>query len=244
MYTATGKTEKTDTIRQYAPMVKRIAHHMMGRLPASVEEDDLIQAGMIGLLDAFSRYDEAQNSQFEAYAIQRIRGAMLDELRQADWAPRSVRQNMRKIEKVINDLQHQLGKPPSESEIAELMGVPLEEYQHMLSESHGHQLIYLDDFGISEDDESYLDRHCPDTSEEPLERLMDENFKKCLIAAIDILPEREKLVMSLYYEEELNLREIGEIMGVGISRVSQLHSQAIARLRGKLREDKWILPAS
>jgi RNA polymerase sigma factor for flagellar operon FliA len=221
MYTATGKTEKSETIKQYAPMVKRIAHHMMGRLPASVEEDDLIQAGMIGLLDAFSRYDETQNSQFEAYAIQRIRGAMLDELRQTDWAPRSVRQNMRKIEKAINELQHQLGKPPSEGEIAELMGVPLEDYQRMLGESHGHQLIYLDDFGINEDDESFLERNCPDLSEEPLERLM----------------------MSLYYEEELNLREIGEIMGVGISRVSQLHSQAIARLRNRLREDKWILPA-
>lgn len=243
MYTATGKTEKSETIKQYAPMVKRIAHHMMGRLPASVEEDDLIQAGMIGLLDAFSRYDEAQNTQFEAYAIQRIRGAMLDELRQTDWAPRSVRQNMRKIEKVINELQHQLGKPPSEGEIAELMGIPLEEYQHMLGESHGHQLIYLDDFGINEDDESFLDRNCPDYSEEPLEKIMDENFKKCLIAAIDILPEREKLMMSLYYEEELNLREIGEILGVGISRVSQLHSQAIARLRNRLREEKWIHPA-
>ena len=243
MYTATGKVEKSDTLKQYAPMVKRIAHHMMGRLPASVEEDDLIQAGMIGLLDAFSRYDETQNTQFEAYAIQRIRGAMLDELRQTDWAPRSVRQNMRKIEKAINELQHLLGKPPSEAEIAELMGVPLGEYQHILSESHGHQLIYLDDFGLKEDDESFLDRNCPDMSEEPLEKLMDENFRKCLIEAIDILPEREKLVMSLYYEEELNLREIGEIMGVGISRVSQLHSQAIARLRGTLREGKWILPA-
>ena len=122
MYTATGKSEKSeknDLLALYMPMVKRLAHHMMGRLPPSVEEDDLVQAGMIGLLDAISRYDEAQSAQFEAYAIQRIRGSMIDELRQSDWMPRSARQSMRKIEQAINALQHKLGRQPSETEIAE-----------------------------------------------------------------------------------------------------------------------------
>jgi RNA polymerase sigma factor FliA len=241
MYTATGKSEKNDMLEQYIPMVKRIAHHMKGRLPPNVEEDDLVQAGMIGLLDAISRYDETLNSQFEGYAIQRIRGAMIDELRQSDWMPRGARQSMRKIEDVIGKLQHRLGRPPMESEIAEALKMPLDEYQTMLADAKGHQLIYLEDFGHNgEEDESFLDRNCPDNSSVPLEKLLDADLKVCLIEAIDILPEREKLLMSLYYEQELNLKEIGEIMGVSISRVSQLHSLAVARLRTWLREKSWI----
>jgi RNA polymerase sigma factor for flagellar operon FliA len=206
-----------------------------------VEEDDLVQAGMIGLLDAIGRYEETLNSQFEAYAIQRIRGAMIDELRQTDWMPRGARQSMRKIEGAISKLQHKLGRPPKEREIAEAMKMPLDEYQTMLSEAKGHQLIYLEDFGANgQNDDSYLDRNCPDNSSVPLEKLLDADFKVCLIEAIDILPEREKLLMSLYYEQELNLKEIGEIMGVSISRVSQLHSLAISRLRTWLRERSWI----
>ena len=218
-----GKSEKTDMLEQYAPMVKRIAHHMKGRLPPNVEEDDLVQAGMIGLLDAMGRYDETLNSQFEAYAIQRIRGAMIDELRQTDWMPRGARQSMRKIKDAISKLQHKMGRPPRESEIADVLKMPLDEYQAMLSDAKGHQLIYLEDFGSNgEDDDSYLDRNCPDNSSVPLENLLNADFKVCLIEAIDILPEREKLLMSLYYEQELNLKEIGEVMGVSISRVEPI----------------------
>ena len=246
MYTATGKTakgEKGDLLEQYMPMVKRLAHHMMGRLPPSVEEDDLIQAGMLGLIDAVSRYDEAQSGQFEAYAIQRIRGSMMDELRQSDWMPRSARQSMRKIEQVIATLQHRLGRQPNEAEIAAEMKVPLTEYQSMLDDARGHQLLYFEDFGESDEDDSFLDKQSADESSMPLPQLLDANLRACIIAGIENLPEREQLLMSLYYEQELNLREIAEVFGVSESRICQLHGQAIARLRAKLKEDAWIVAA-
>ncbi|MHB1085045.1 MAG: RNA polymerase sigma factor FliA [Thiobacillus sp.] len=243
MYTATGKTErneKNDLLTLYMPMVKRLAHHMMGRLPPSVEEDDMVQAGMIGLLDAISRYDEDQSAQFEAYAIQRIRGSMIDELRHSDWMPRSARQSMRKIEKAISTLQHQLGRQPGESEIARFMNLPLEEYQSMLGDARGHQLLYFEDFGESDENDSFLDKQSANEDSMPLPQLLDANLRACIIAGIENLPEREKLLMSLYYEEELNLREISEVFGVSESRICQLHGQAIARLRTKLKDDAWI----
>ena len=246
MYTATGKSEKSeknDLLAQYMPMVKRLAHHMMGRLPPSVEEDDLVQAGMIGLLDAISRYDEAQSAQFEGYAIQRIRGSMIDELRQSDWMPRSARQSMRKIEQAINMLQHKLGRQPSETEISDAMKIPLAEYQAMLGDARGHQLLYFEDFGETGEDDSFLDKQSADDASMPLPQLLDANLRACIIAGIENLPEREQLLMSLYYEQELNLREISEVFGVSESRICQLHGQAIARLRAKLKEDAWIVAA-
>lgn len=240
MYTATGKSEKTDLLTEYMPMVKRLAHHMMGRLPPSVEEDDLMQAGMIGLLDAISRYNEAQSAQFEAYAIQRIRGSMIDELRHLDWVPRGARHAMRKIEQAIGRLQHVLGRQPIESEIADYMNIPLAEYQAMLGDARGHQLLYFEDFGETEDNDSFLDKQSADENSMPLPQLLDANLRACIIAGIENLPEREQLLMSLYYEQELNLREISEVFGVTESRICQLHGQAIARLRAKLKEDAWI----
>ncbi len=246
MYTATGRSEKGekgDLLTQYMPMVKRLAHHMMGRLPPSVEEDDIVQAGMMGLLDAISRYDEAQSAQFEAYAIQRIRGSMIDELRHSDWMPRSARQSMRKIEKAIGMLQHQLGRQPSEGEIANAMQLPLETYQSLLGDARGHQLMYFEDFGESDESDSFLDKQSANESSMPLPQLLDANLRACIIAGIENLPEREQLLMSLYYEQELNLREIAEVFGVSESRICQLHGQAIARLRTKLKEDSWIAEA-
>lgn len=246
MYTATGKTEKSEKnelLNLYMPMVKRLAHHMMGRLPPSVEEDDMVQAGMIGLLDAISRYDVGQSAQFEAYAIQRIRGSMIDELRHTDWMPRSARQSMRKIEHAISGLQHQLGRQPSEGEIAEAMKIPLDEYQGMLGDARGHQLLYFEDFGESDESDSFLDKQTANETSMPLPQLLDANLRACIIAGIENLPEREKLLMSLYYEEELNLREISEVFGVSESRICQLHGQAIARLRTKLKDDAWIAAA-
>ena len=198
MYTATGKSEKSDLLTQYMPMVKRLAHHMMGRLPPSVEEDDMVQAGMLGLLDAISRYDQGQSAQFEAYAIQRIRGSMIDELRHTDWMPRSARQSMRKIEKAIGALQHQLGRQPSEGEIAEAMKIPLDEYQSMLGDARGHQLLYFEDFGESDESDSFLDKQSANEASMPLPQLLDANLRACIIAGIENLPEREKLLMSLY----------------------------------------------
>lgn len=242
MYTVSGKVDKNDILAQHVPLVKRLAHHMKAKLPPSVEVDDLIQAGMMGLLDAVNRYEETHGAQFETYAVQRIRGAMLDELRGSDWLPRGIRQNMRKIETAVSTLQQRLGRPPNETEIAAELKVSVLEYQSMLADGGGHQLIYYEDFH-DEGKENFIDRYCVDESGDPLNSLLDDAFRQALIKSIEALPEREKLMMSLYYEQELNLKEIGAVMGVSESRVCQLHSQAIARLRTKLRSDSWTGPA-
>ncbi len=242
MYTVKGKTEKNDLLTEHMPLVKRLAHHMKAKLPPSVEVDDLIQAGMIGLLDAISRYEETHGAQFETYAVLRIRGAMLDELRSSDWLPRSMRQNMRKIEAAMSALQQKLGHAPSESEVAKSLKLSLADYQDMLSDGGGHQLVYYEDFHDSEGNDSFLDRYAVDDAD-PLRSLMDGDFRQAVIDAIDALPPREKILMGLYYEEELNLKEIGAVMGVSESRVSQLHTQAVARLRATLREQAWTGPA-
>lgn len=243
MYTSTGTLRKPDYVKEYAPLVKRIAHHMMSKLPASVQIDDIIQAGLIGLMDAVNRYEQEQGVQFETYATQRIRGAMLDELRTIDWLPRSMRQNMRKIEEAMSILQQRLGHPPTESEVAKLLKMSLADYQEMLGDGGGHQLVYYEDFHDPDGNDSFLDRHCVDEDSDPLRSLLDTDFRQSVIDAIDALPPREKILMGLYYEEELNLKEIGAVMGVSESRVSQLHTQAVARLRATLREQAWTGPA-
>ncbi len=236
MYTATGTHSRQEWIKQYAPLVKRIAHHIMAKLPASVEVDDIIQAGMIGLMDAVGRYEETQGAHFETYAAQRIRGAMLDELRSCDWLPRGIRRNMRTIEKAMHALEQGLGRQPAEQEIANHMQMPLLDYQQMLQEARGHQLVYYEDYSDG-DDKAFLDRHAGHAHPSPLEDLLENSMRERLIEAIENLPEREKTMMGLYYEQDLNLREIGEVMGVSESRVCQIHTQAIARLRSMLREE-------
>jgi len=234
MYTASGIKEKEDFVDEFAPLVKRIAYHMMAKLPASVQVDDLIQAGMIGLLDAISRYEGSYGRQFESYASQRIRGSILDELREADWLPRSIRKKMRQIEVAVAKLEQQNGCAPSEQELAEELEMSLDEYHSTLQSARGAQLIYYEDYQ-QDDEEPFLDRLMVDDENNPLNTLVDESMRKSLIDAIDNLPPREKLVMGMHYEQEMNLREIGEVLGVSESRVCQLHTQAIARLRGRMR---------
>ena len=234
MYTATGLNDKDQCLREHAHLVKRLAHQMMTKLPYSVQIDDIIQAGMMGLLDAASRYDEFHGAQFETYATQRIRGAMLDELRAADWLPRGLRSGVRRIETSISRLQQKLGRPPNETEIAADMEVSLAEYQQMLNMTCGAQLLYYEDLH-GEDQEDYLERFEIGANASPLDLLEDECFKAELARAIGNLPERECMLMGMLYEQEMNLREIGEVLGVGESRVSQLHSQAVARLRGSMK---------
>lgn len=238
MYTAQGTLSKDAQLKQYMPMVKRLAHHLLGKLPANVEFDDMFQAGMIGLMDAIGRYEEGQGTQFETYANQRIRGSMLDELRNNDWLPRSVRKNQRAIEAAMSKLEHRLGRAPSEAEIAREMNVTLERYQELLQDAKGSQLFYFDDYGSDDDSAGYLDRHVADTdsTRDPLAKLNDKRFRTELVKHIDDLPPREKQLMGLYYEQELNFREIAAVMGVTESRICQLHTQAVTRLRSKLKD--------
>ena len=238
MYTATATaTAKRDTqhyLTQYAPLVKRIAHHMMAKLPASVELDDVIQTGMLGLLDAINRYEESHGAQFETYAAQRIRGAILDGLRQADWLPRSFRRDLRRIEGAIGKLEQRLGRAPAEQEVALELGIALADYQKMLQDARGYQLISFEDFNHG-DGGDFLEHHRVDEGTDPIDALLERKLRERLVKAIAGLPEREKVVMGLYYEEELNFREIGATLGVSESRICQLHSQAIARLRSQIR---------
>ncbi|MEO5771233.1 MAG: RNA polymerase sigma factor FliA [Burkholderiaceae bacterium] len=236
MYTAQGRLDTHATLKQYSPLVRRLAHQMIAKLPANVEFDDMVQAGMIGLNDALGRFDAAQGVMFETFATQRIRGAMLDELRSGDWMSRGNRKQQRQIEAAVHQLEQQFGRAPAESEIAKVMGLSLADYQDMLGKVRGTQLLYLEDIGGSgEGSDDYLDRHVADTAANPLAMLQDRRMREALVEAIKLLPEREQYVMSMYYEHDMNLKEIAAVLEVTESRVCQLHSQSIARLRVKLR---------
>ncbi|MFN0186340.1 MAG: RNA polymerase sigma factor FliA [Aquabacterium sp.] len=236
MYTAKGQPTADAMLRQYSPLVRRLAHQMIAKLPANVELDDLIQVGMIGLNDALARFDTAQGVQFETFATQRIRGAMLDELRGGDWMSRGDRRHQRSIESAVHKLEQKLKRAPTEGEIAAEMGLALDDYQALLGKVRGTQLVYLEDMSGDDGDDDYLDRHVCDEVANPLSMLSDHRMRLALVAAIKNLPEREQFVMSMYYEQDMNLKEIAAVLGVTESRVCQLHSQSIARLRAKLRE--------
>jgi RNA polymerase sigma factor for flagellar operon FliA len=241
VYTAQGNIEKSHLLKQHQPMVRRMALQMLAKLPASVELDDLIQAGMIGLLDASTRYQDNRGAQFETFASQRIRGAMLDELRASDWGSRNLRQQARKVEQAIQSLEHRLGRPATEGEIAKELKMDLDDYQSLLQEIQGCQLLYVEDFAQEgESDNPWLDRQArggrPGADDDPLAQLLEAGFRHELVDAISALPERDQLLLNLYYEEELNLREIGAILEVTQSRVCQLHAQAISRLRAHLKD--------
>ena len=233
MYNAAGQPDKQQLVQHFVPLVKRIAHHLMSRLPPSVQLDDLFQNGMLGLLDAMDRFEDGMGAQFETYATQRIKGAMLDGLRENDTLPRHLRRGMRRIEETIRQLEQSFGRPPTETELSTEMGIPIEEYQKTLQEARGHQLLYFEDFS-GDEDEGFLDRHVTEEDANPARLLEDQDLRRGLVKAIGNLPEREKLMMGLYYEQELNLKEIGEVMGVTESRICQLHSQAISRLRAEV----------
>ena len=236
MYTAKGRLDPGALLKQYSPLVRRLAHQMIAKLPANVEIDDLIQVGMIGLNDALCRFDPAQGVQFETFATQRIRGAMLDELRGSDWMSRGDRRHQRMIETAVHKLEQKFGRAPAESEIAAEMGMTLSEYQELLGKVRGTQLVYLEDMSGDDGDEDFLDRHMVDADANPLGRLSDRKMREALVAAIENLPQREQYVMSMYYEHDMNLKEIAAVLGVTESRVCQLHSQSIARLRTRMRE--------
>jgi RNA polymerase sigma factor for flagellar operon FliA len=236
MYTAKGHLDRNAMIKQYQPLVRRLAHHMMAKLPANVQVDDLIQVGLLGLSDALTRYEAAQGVQFETFATQRIRGAMLDELRGNYWMSRGSRKSQKEIEQAMRRLEHTLGRSPIESEIAAELNMSLIDYQTLLGKVRGTQLVYIEDMARGQDDEdSFLDRHVADETADPLSMLRDQRIRQALVQAIKNLPEREQFIMSMYYEQDMNLKEIAAVLEVTESRVCQLHSQSIARLRAKMR---------
>jgi RNA polymerase sigma factor for flagellar operon FliA len=220
-------------VQEYAPLVKRIANHLRGRLPDGVDQDDLIQVGLIALLDAARQYSPAKGASFETYAGIRVRGAMLDEVRNTDWTPRSVYRRQRELTAAIQAVENRTGKPADAREIATELGVSLDEYFRLVTAAAAHRLFSLDQEG----DDGEMPVHqieAPDT--EPSSELESAEFRQALTEAIRALPEREALVMSLYYEEELNLKEIGEVLGVTESRVCQIHGQALARVRARVQD--------
>ncbi len=233
MYTAQGLGNGDALVNRYAPLVKKIAYHLMGRLPSSVQVDDLIQAGMLGLLDAANQYNPTQGASFETYASIRIRGSMLDDLRRTDWAPKSIHKKSRDLAEAINQVERQTGAEASDREVAEVMGLSMDEYFRLLRDTSVSRMTSVEELGSSEEDIfERVDSH----TAAPAEELQQQEFQGQLGEAIKQLSEREQLIMSLYYEQELNLKEIGAVLEVSESRISQLLSQAHARLRTKLRD--------
>lgn len=234
MYTAQGKLNRESVVQQYYPTVRRQALSLQVRLPAGVDIDDLIQAGLEGLLDALGRFDPQAGVAFSTFAHQRIRGAMIDELRSRDWLPRSVRRTAREIEAVVQKLQQQLGRAPEEREIAAQLNMELEEYRKVLLDTNNGLVLSYDDV-VTDHEEAQFGEN--DDQWSPAEALFSRERKELIAHAIAALPEKEKLVMALYYQEELNLKEIGAVLDVSESRVSQLHSQAIKRIRASVLAD-------
>ncbi|MGX5913405.1 RNA polymerase sigma factor FliA [Aliidiomarina sp. Khilg15.8] len=231
---APNADNRAQIVEQHTNLVKRIAHHMVARLPASVQVDDLIQAGMIGLLEASGNFDHSKGASFETFAGIRIRGAMLDEIRRGDWAPRSVHRNSRLIADAIRQVEIETGRDARDVDVAKHLNMELDEYHHILNDVRSGRMIGIEDLGVS-DDVIMSDKQ--DASfDGPFQDIEQDAFQRSLSASIRTLPEREALVLSLYYDEELNLKEIGEVLGVSESRVSQIHSQAMLRLKSRMQD--------
>lgn len=220
-----------ELVTKHAALVKRIAYHLMGRLPSCVQVDDLIQSGMIGLLEAAKNYDATQGASFETYAGIRIRGSMLDEIRKGDWAPRSLHRKVREITAAVREIEAEKARDARDSEVAERLEMSLDEYYQVLQDASGHQILSFEDLPSKD---SAFEDGLNGRIAGPFENVQANNIKEVLGKAIASLPERERLVMSLYYDEEMNLRETGEVLGVSESRVCQIHAQALIRLKSRI----------
>lgn len=241
-----SNAQKKKIINEYAPLVKFIANKIAIRLPANIEIDDLLSAGLIGLMDAVEKYDPTRDNKFKTYAEFRIRGAILDELRNQDWIPRSMREKAKNVERAFSRIEQKLGRSATEKEVAQELNMGLEDFQETLHQCKSISLLSLDEIGTfaNGDRKSLMGVLEASKSASPLFKIANAELKDQLAAAIQDLPEKQRMVLSLYYYEDLNLKEIGEVLEVTESRVSQLHTQAVLRLRGKLREhmpdiDDW-----
>ncbi|WP_218140045.1 RNA polymerase sigma factor FliA [Solimonas aquatica] len=228
---ASAAIQEAELVRSHSELVKRIAHHLAARLPASVDVDDLIQAGVIGLLEAARHYNGSRGASFETYAGIRIRGAMIDELRHNDWAPRSVHKREREVAEAIRTLEQEMGREARDGEIAQRLQMDLTEYHSIVADAARCQVLSMNHGG--EDGDETVDATDPGAG--PGESLQQAEFRQELARAIGELPERERLVLSMYYEREMNLREIGAVLDVSESRVCQVHGQALLRLRARLK---------
>lgn len=229
-YEQINKDPPETIVKQHALLVRRIAYHLITHLPHSIQLDDLIQTGMIGLLEAAKHYDPDKGASFETYAGIRIRGHMLDEVRRNEWLPRSVYRNSRLVNNAVKNVENRLGRDAKDNEIADELNLDLDEYHVLLKDAAGSHLYGFDDLGVTEDvlkgDDGNLN--------EPHERVLHEDMAQHLAKMIKTLPPKERLVLALYYERDLNLKEIGDVLDVSESRVSQIHTQAMNRLKAKL----------
>lgn len=232
-YRAQQTGDAAAIVARHAELVRRIAHHMAARLPANVEIDDLVQAGMIGLIEAARNFQSDQGATFETYASIRIRGAMIDAIRAGDWVPRSVHRRYRDLVAATRAIEQREGRAATAQEIAAALGISVEDYHHILQDAARGQLLSLDEYTGDHDGEPKLEQQETAT---PARRLEQAAFRVALGDAIGHLPEREQLVLSLYYEQEMNMREIGAVLNVSESRVCQIHGQAMLRLRSRLAD--------
>jgi len=226
--------ERDNLINETLPLIKHIAHRVATRLPANIEMRDLINAGVIGLLDAIEKFEPERNVKFKTYAEVRIRGAILDSLRNLDWAPRSLRKKSKDLEKIYADLSQKLGRPATDEEVSEAMGEAIEDFHALVDQLHGLTIGSFENLSDSEDSENYINYYPDDGSNDPYAKFESNELTSMLAQAIEELPEKERLVLSLYYYEEFTMKEIGALLGVNESRVSQLHTKATLRLRGRL----------
>jgi|SRR5262245_13034993 RNA polymerase sigma factor FliA len=226
--------ERDALINETLPLIRHIAHRVATRLPSSVEIRDLINAGVLGLLDAVDKFEPERKVKFKTYAEVRIRGAILDSLRNLDWAPRSLRKKSKDLERMYAELSQKLGRPATDEEVSEAMGENLDGFYALIDQLHGLTIGSFENLTDGDDSDSYLNYYPDDGSNDPYVKFESNELTRLLIGAIDDLPEKERLVLSLYYYEEFTMKEIGALLGVNESRVSQLHTKAMLRLRGKL----------
>ena len=226
--------ERDALINETLPLIKHIAHRVAIRLPNNVEIRDLINAGVLGLMDAIEKFEPERNVKFKTYAEVRIRGAILDSLRDLDWAPRSLRKKSKDLERMYTDLSQKLGRPATDEEVSEAMGGNIEDFHALVDQLHGLTIGSFENLSDSEDSENYINYYPDDGSNDPYTKFESNELTRLLADAVEELPEKERLVLSLYYYEEFTMKEIGALLGVNESRVSQLHTKATLRLRGKL----------
>jgi RNA polymerase sigma factor for flagellar operon FliA len=229
---------REEVIKRYSPMIKYVANRIAMRLPPHIEVDDLISVGVLGLMDAITKYDSSRGAKFKTYAEFRVRGAILDELRALDWVPRSIRQKASAVEKVVRSLESKLRRLPEDDEVAKEMDMSLDQFYRTIDETKSVPVFSLEDLGIAKESgeqQSLLDCLAGKADADPQTQIRLIELKEIIAKAIDTLPEKERLMVSLYYYEELTMKEIGAVLDITESRVSQIHSKAVLHLRTKLK---------